>query len=183
MTKIKKAIIYAHPNVINLLKSRKLKSLITTDTCKGYIDEKILICDEKFAHGIIILNKPTILDVNQFKNQMGRHSITEELREDVWCDSKYLNSHGFRIKKIFKNPIEYVSDNATISLGKFIGDVSIVNKHEEFVNKYNGILENIKQSDSVDGKEDLKAMFENLYELFLKKYSEKVANKMEKINV
>ena len=183
MTKINKAIIYAHANAIGLLKSRKLKSLISSESRRRHTNEQILICDEKYAHGIVILNTPTILDLNQFSNQTKRHSITEELREAVWGNCKQLSSYNFRIKKIFKEPLEYVSDNSCVALGKFIDDVKIIDKHEEAVSVYKDKLEDIKKKASVEGKEDLKKMFEELYELFLKRYSEKNIKKMENINV
>ena len=178
---IEKAIVYGHEKAIDLLKARKLKEIITADVSRDYTDEKIFICDDTKLYGVIILNKATQLDVDQFRNHQSRHFITDELREDVWGNTKVFNSHTFRIKKVFKNPIEYKSEKVSLSLGKFIDDVKVVNVEKEIFIKHQSILEDAKKKISVDGKENLKEMFENLYELFLEKYSEKVNKKSEKI--
>lgn len=178
---INKAIIYGYEKAIELLNARKLKEIITTDVSRGYIDEKIFICDETKLYGIIILNKATQLDVDQFKNHKSRHFITEDLRLSVWGNIKLFNSHTFRIKKVFKNPIEYTSEKTTSSLGKFIDDVNVVYKKDEAVIKYKNILEESRIKESIEGKEELKLMFENLYELFLERYSEKKNKKIENI--
>ena len=127
------------------------------------------------------MNSPTKINIDQFKSHSSRHFITEELRYEIWGNTKHYNSHTFRIKKIFKEPIKYCSDEKSVSFGKFIKDVTIYNSEDVIVNKFSEILNAYKNISSETGSEDLKKLFEKLFELYLAKYSEKIANKKAEI--
>ena len=179
-----KAVVYDLANAIDLLKTRKLKEIISSEFSKEHIGKEIYICDKDKIHGIIILNNPTQLNKDQLNNHFSRHFINEDLRSDILGKSSKLNAYTFRIKKIFKEPKTYNTNDKLATFINIIEDIKILSKDTEIINKFKLILEDIRNKNSVEGKEYLKELFENLYELFLCKYSAKIASKQsEKNNV
>lgn len=125
---INKAIVY-DGRCIDLIRNRKLKEIITTESFGKFLEQKIFICDREKIYGIVILNKPNILNVDFFKNHFSRHNITEEFRQNVWSDINRFYSYSFRIKKIFKEPLNYFyEDQEKLAMSKFIEDVELLQK-------------------------------------------------------
>lgn len=126
--KINKAIIYDQFG-IDVLCARKLKEIISPTESKQFIGEEILICDKDKAYGIIILNESMQLDINLFKNHFSRHIITEDFREAVWPGVTKFNAFSFRIKKIFKEPLEYIyKGKENLTMSKFVEGIDILQK-------------------------------------------------------
>lgn len=125
---IDKAIIY-HKTGIELIRARKLKEIISPSFSSKHVGEEIFICDKNKVYGIIVLNQPTTLTVDQFKNHSSRHLITQELKEDIWPDVNKFNAYTFRIKKIFEKERDFFYDRRDkLVMSEFIKDVEILEK-------------------------------------------------------
>lgn len=128
--KINKAIIYEEMGIKSLC-ARKLKEIISPmpSNSMNFIGQEILICDKEKVYGIIVLNEPIILDKDQFNSHFSRHIITEEFKDMVWSDIYKFKAFSFRIKKIFKEPLEYVyMGEGELTMGKFVEGIDILEK-------------------------------------------------------
>lgn len=173
---INKAILYSGTG-IELIKNRSINELVSSDCHFNNCNENIFICDENFAYGIIKVNSPSQVDVEQFNNRFNRHKITNEFRRDVIGEFKSYNVYTFRIKRMFKKPLEH-NFKGDLVFGKFIKNIDVI---DEKVLEYRNRLLEIK---NIKSNNKLKPLFENLYELFLNKYNEKLKkNLLEKSNV
>jgi len=166
---------------LNQICSRKLKKIISIKSPNNIIGQEILICDSDKAYGIVILNEPYILDADLFKNNFSKHIITEECKNTIWPNINKFYSFSFRIKKIFKEPIEYKSSKAR-TMGDFIEDVKLIQEDSinykeieniETIIKYEDKLETFKSSNCDSGDELLKGLFMEVYELYIKKIGAK----------
>ncbi|MHA1833199.1 MAG: hypothetical protein ACTSV7_04350 [Candidatus Baldrarchaeia archaeon] len=172
-----KAITYPETG-INLIRARKLKEIVSPHISRQHIGQEIFICDKKNVFGVVILNQPTSLTESQFKNHSSRHFITEELKDTVWPNVKKFNAYTFRIKKVFKKPLEFrYKGQEDLEMGELIHNVEIIDREKEAletkVNKYKARLETLK--DLPCSVEDLnqKNLLTELFELYLTKLSQK----------
>ena len=123
-----KAIIYDQFG-IDVFCARKLKQIISPIGSKQFIGQEILICDKEKAYGTIILNEPILLDSGLFKNHFSRHAITEYSRENIWPGVNKFNAFSFRIKNIFKEPLEYTyKGQEELAMSEFVEGVEILEK-------------------------------------------------------
>ena len=174
---INKAITY-HKTGIDLIRARKLKEIISPSLSTKHVGEEIFICDKEKVHGIIILNEPTSLTVAQFKNHASRHLITEEAKDNIWPSVKKFNAYTFRIKKVFKNSLEYMyKGQEDLEISELIEGVEIIDREAEalqaLVNKYNVRLETLKGIECDKDNEVLKNLYIRLFELYLKRMLQK----------
>ena len=123
---INKAIVLS-PVSIDLIRTRILKEIISIKGSKEHIGKEIFICDKDKVHGVIELNEPHILNVDLFKNHESRHLINEEFREELWPNKNKFYAYSFRIKKIFKEPLNYFYEGE-IAMSKFINDIEVLQK-------------------------------------------------------
>jgi len=98
-----KAIVLADKSAKSIC-ARNKKEIILPQGSGKHIGEPIFLCGDK-VYGIIILNEPTSITVDQFKNRYKRHFITEKTRETLWPNIEHFYAYSFRIKRIFKEPI------------------------------------------------------------------------------
>lgn len=156
-----------------LICARKKKEIILDKINTAYIDKPIFLCGDK-VYGIIILNEPAKIEKYQFKNRFKRHMITEEACEELWPGQETLYAYGFRIKRIFKDPID--CDSAFNKIG-FIDDLDIeLEKRKKYTMgikeidyyKHYNLLEKIKsESISKKGYESFTEILLNLYKSLL----------------
>ena len=185
MTKqeINKAIIYEEIG-IKALCARKLKEIISPmpSNSMNFIEQEILICDKEKVYGIIVLNKPILLDKDQFNSHFSRHIITEEFKDMFWSDVYKFNAFSFRIKKIFKEPLQYIyMGKEKLAMGKFIEGVTIMKENIDYADvskaisiiEYEDRLETLKTIEVEDEDKELQKLFLELYELFLKRFTVK----------
>jgi hypothetical protein len=179
--KINKALIYDEVG-IGSIRARALKEIISKTGAKSFVGQEIILCDKDKAHGIITLNEPHILDTDQFKSHSSRHLITDEGRENIWPGVSKFNAFSFRIKKIFKDPIEFVYIGDTkLATGEFVEGVTIKEENIDYSNlekaeasvKFEEILEAHKAKPCKEEDLELKTLFLELYELFAKRLIEK----------
>lgn len=124
--KTNKAIIY-DKFFIDILCARKLKEIIS-DKSK-FIGQEIFICDKEKVYGTIILNEPHILNRNFFKNHESRHFITNIYMKEIFPDTNKFNAFSFRIKKIFKEPLEYTYEGQEgLAMSEFVEGIEILEK-------------------------------------------------------
>ncbi len=178
---INKAIIYDEIGIASI-QARVLKELISKTGDKSFIKQEIFICDKEKVYGIVVLNEPHILDLTQFKNHSSRHFCTEEGRENIWPGVNKFNAFSFRIKKIFKEPLQYTyMGEEQLAIGKFVEGVTIMKENIDYADvskaisiiEYEDRLETLKTIEVEDEDKELQKLFLELYELFLKRFTEK----------
>ncbi len=174
---INKAITY-HETGIDLIRARQLKEIISPNFSKLHVGEEIFICDREKVHGIIVLNEPTVLNVEQFKNHSSRHLITEELKDEIWPKVKKFNAYTFRIKKVFKKSLEYRHVNQkNLNMSELIKDLELVDREQEALeakfSKYEVRLETLKGLECDESKEQLKGLLTELFQLYIKRILQK----------
>ena len=179
-----KAIIYEEIGIKSLC-ARKLKEIISSAGSKQFIGQEILICDKDKAYGIIVLNEPHILDTEQFKNHFSRHFITEEGRENIWPGVSKFNAFSFRIKKIFKEPLQYIyMGKEKLVISKFVKGITMIQNNIDYsdidkaisIIEYEDKLDVLKNIEVADEDKDLQELFLSLYALFLKRIAEKAVH-------
>jgi hypothetical protein len=174
---IKNGIIYSSA-AMALLRKRQLKELVSPNSTKFVIDEPIFICDTEKVHGVIILNRPQSLNKDLFNNHFSRHLITEEFKELVWPNIKKFNTYTFRIKKVFKDPIDFKTfDKSNLSMSQFLKDIELVDKEKEEFDKkisdYKIRLEKLKELSVIEDDSVLKDLILSLYSLVIERIEEK----------
>jgi len=176
-----KAIVYDSQG-IELLRNRQLKTLIATGKSVQHLGQEIAICDKDKVYGIVVLNEPIILDKDLFENHFSRHHITKEFKEEVWPSINKFFSHSFRIKKIFKEPLDYVYKGDEVGMGDFVADISIIQEPSidytaletiKNIIKYEDKLEMFDNMNCKSEDEELKSLFVDLYKLFIIKLANK----------
>lgn len=85
--------------------ARKKNEIISDKVSTKHIGKPIFLCGDKI-YGIIELNQPSILDKDFFKSHFKRHMVTDAAREELWPGEERLYAYSFRIKRIFKEPID-----------------------------------------------------------------------------
>ena len=119
---IKSGLILSKKSTINICK-RKKKEIVLPELSGHHIGKPIYICGKQ-VYGVIILNAPHNIDDQQFDSHFNRHFVSKGFREKVWPDVKKFYSYSFRIKKIYKKPLDYICDDKwTI---RFLDDVELV---------------------------------------------------------
>lgn len=174
-----KAIIY-DKFFIDILCARKLKEIISYKA--KFVGQEIFICDKEKVYGTIILNQPTFLNVDFFKNHESRHFISNSCMEETFPDTNKFNAFSFRITKIFKKPLQYVyMGEGKLAMGEFVEGVKIIKENTDYsdvdkaisVIEYEDKLESFKSLKCADEDEELKILFVTLYGLFIKRMVEK----------
>jgi hypothetical protein len=186
LNNIKKSIVYDKAS-IDLLRSRKLKEIISKSSLNLSKDEPVFICDKEKIHGVIILNEPSNLNRDILKNRFSRHKLTEEVIDTTWPSVKKFNAHSFRIKKVFKEPLEFrYSGKGNLSTGELIKNIEIVDREKEAldekINKYKNRLDTLKGLKCSGEKEIVKDLFLDLFGLVLNKMEEPKSKAEELIN-
>jgi hypothetical protein len=183
---IKKSIVY-DTSSINLLRSRKLKEIVSPNNLKTSNGESIFICDKEKIHGIIILNEPTNITRDILKNRFKRHQLSEEVIDTNWPSLKRFNAHSFRIKKVFKEPLEFrYSGKGCLKNGELLNNVEIIDREKEAleqkINKYKDRLDTLKGFKCSEEKEIVKDLFLELFGLVINKMEEPKSKAKELIN-
>lgn len=180
--KINKAIIY-DKFFIDILCARKLKEIIS-DKAK-FIGQEIFICDKEKVYGTIILNHPTFLDIDFFKNHESRHFISNSCMEECFPDTAKFNAFSFRITKIFKEPLQYTyMGEDKLAMGEFVEGVNILEENIDYSDvskalnliEYEDKLESFKSFEVEDEDKELHKLFLQLYGLFIMKLAHKAAH-------
>lgn len=124
-----KAIVLTDKNA-RLICARKKKEIITDSLSGKHVNQPIFLCGDK-VYGILVLNEPTNLDEGLFKNHYKRHLIDEKTKDELWPDATKYYSYSFRIKRIFKEPVDL---NREFNGVEFLDNLEIpMEKRKKFI--------------------------------------------------
>lgn len=161
--------IFLFDKCAELICARRKKEIILTECNESYINKPIFLCSDK-VYGIVVLNSPSHIDRDQFTSRHKRHLITEEARESIWPDQEKFFAYGVRIKRIFKDPLEYVKDSECEIgfMDNIIFDVekNLTERKIDF-SKYYTELEELKTLEVKKGYESIRDTLLELYKLFV----------------
>lgn len=98
--------IYLPERHATLIVGRKKKAIVTSNKYTKYIGKPIYICSN-YIYGIITLNTPIEINIDQFNHLRNRHQISDSERDSWWPDVKKFYLYNFRVNKMYKTPKKY----------------------------------------------------------------------------
>lgn len=169
---------------IKLICARKKKEIILPEMSRAHVGKPIFLCG-KSVYGIIELNEPQAIDEYQFKSRYKRHLITDIEREQMWPVATKYYAYSFRIKRIFKESLEYVNEEEVVGFMKSINfslDVKSEGKvtlEKDFYNYY-GEVEELEKLVAIEGYGGIQKTLLQLYKLLIQKMELKATDTKRK---
>jgi len=67
-----------------------------------HIKEPLLLCSGEYAYGVVVLEMPIEIDLEEFKKLEDKHCISEKLRQQLWPEDKKLYAYDFKFERLEK---------------------------------------------------------------------------------
>ena len=108
--------------------------------------------------------------------------------EENWPGVNNFSAFSFRIKKIFKEPLQFVyMGDKKLAMGEFVEGVTLMKENLDYsdvakaitIVEYEDKLQSLKSIEVEDEDKEVQKLFLELYELFLKRFSEKARHDPE----
>lgn len=87
------------------IQNKTKKIIVKSKYITSIIQQKLLLIEDKIALGLIVLDEPKEIDLNQFAKLRDLHRITEADREKWWSSYKKLYAYRIIQSKFFHKPI------------------------------------------------------------------------------
>jgi len=152
-----------------LITIRQVQEIILDEKSLEHVGEPILFGNKKI-YGTIELNAPQTINIEQFRNRQGRHQLTDKDRIKFLDDNEKLYAYSFKIKKIFKDPLDFVKSKDR----GFLFDIDLeIENEKNIIDEYLNKLSYFKSIEVNKDDKFLKDCFVDLYSLFLEKFKVK----------
>ena len=97
------AIYLTHPHGSLIHKGMK-KAIVKSRLFESMINKPLLLVSKDTAYGKISLQKPKLIDLEEFKKTFAKHRVSEKERLEWWADREELYLYPFKIIKMFQTP-------------------------------------------------------------------------------
>lgn len=106
--KVKHGIYLAEPDGEWIADGKKTAIVKKKALSEEYVERDVFLCSGKFVYGIINLDKPKEINLEEFKDLEEKHQVSDERRVKWWGeDTKEFFYYTFKMKEKFKEPKEY----------------------------------------------------------------------------
>jgi len=96
-----------------LISSGEKTLIIQNKNYKEMVNIPLYLIEDNLCYGVIKLEEPKLITLQEFKELQDKHKITDEERQKLWSSKEILFSYSFEILKTFPEPIPIIIPKTT----------------------------------------------------------------------